>query len=411
MKTNLYTLTLAAALLSGIATQAQNNGNNNGNGNGSGNSNILFKETFGKGNGKKSLPAGRTTYSFLDGDLSDGQYHLNKKTNGRPEWHDAKDHTGDNNGRSMVINASYAAGEFYRDTIENLVSNSYYSLYLYAMNTNTLGTCGSSALLPQLKFIVEAYNANGSFTQLATFTTQTLPQTSSATWVQVGGTFTLGAGQTSVRFRIVNNATGGCGNDLAIDDITFERVMSTLPVTGLQTTAVRNNNDVMVKWQTLTETNTSHFVVEKSIDGKNWEALGTVAAAGNSQFKKEYSLNDTKVTGDNYYRIQQVDIDGRFSYSNVVTIKINNSLIKASTYPNPFTNMVQVDIKAENNETVIVRLVDMSGRMIKQVKAELRKGANSIAINDIKNIPSGMYLLDVNAANGQSIYKTKLMKQ
>ncbi|MBN8668356.1 MAG: T9SS type A sorting domain-containing protein [Chitinophagales bacterium] len=405
MKTKFYFITLIAALLAGFQTLAQSNNN-------SGPMGILFQETFGKGNNKTSLPSGRTTYSYNSGSsISDGEYHLYKKTNGRSEWHASNDHTGDGNGRAMVINASYAAGEFYRDTVTGLTSNSYYSIYLYVMNVNTLGTCGSSALLPRLQFVVEAYNANGTFTQLTSFTSQYIAQSANATWVQVGGTFTLGAGQTSVRYRIINNQTGGCGNDLAIDDITFERVMSTLPVTGLQTTAIRNNNDVNVKWQTLTESNTSHFVVEKSTNGKDWEAIGTVAAAGNSIFKKEYSLNDTKPAADNYYRIQQVDIDGTFTYSNVVTIKVNATVIKASTYPNPFTNGVQVDIKAETNQSVIINLYDLNGKVVKQLNAELRKGSNSVAVNDLKNIPAGMYLLDITSREGQSIYKTKLMKQ
>lgn len=405
MKTKFYPIILIAALLAGLQTLAQTNGN-------SGTIGILFRETFGKGNNKTSLPAGRTTYSYNSSSaISDGEYHLYKKTNGRSEWHAANDHTGDGNGRAMVINASYAAGEFFRDTVTGLTSNSYYSIYLYVMNVNTLGTCGSSALLPRLQFVVEAYNANGTFTQLTSFTSQYIAQSANATWVQVGGTFTLGAGQTNVRYRIINNQTGGCGNDLAIDDITFERVMSTLPVTGLQTTAIRNNNDVTVKWQTLTESNTSHFVVEKSTNGKDWEAIGTVAAAGNSLFKKEYSLNDTKPAADNYYRIQQVDIDGTFTYSNVVTIKVNATVIKASTYPNPFTNGVQVDIKAETNQSVIIKLYDLNGKVVKQLNAELRKGSNSVAVNDLKNIPAGMYLLDITSHEGQNIYKTKLMKQ
>ncbi len=404
MKTKFYPIILIAALMAGLQTLAQSNN--------TGTIGVLFRETFGKGNNKASLPSGRTTYSYNSGSaINDGEYHLYKKTNGRSEWHAADDHTGDGNGRAMVINASYAAGEFYRDTVTGLTSNSYYSIYLYVMNVNTLGTCGSSALLPRLQFIVEAYNANGTFTQLTTFTSQYIAQTASPTWVQVGGTFTLGAGQTSVRYRILNNQTGGCGNDLAIDDITFDRVMSTLPVTGLQTSAVRNNNDVTIKWSTLTESNTSHFVVEKSTNGKDWEAIGSEAAAGNSIFKKEYSLNDTKPATENYYRIQQVDIDGTFTYSNVVTIRVNASVIKASTYPNPFTAGIQIDVKAESNQAVSVNLYDMNGKVVKQVNTELRKGSNSLAMNDLKNMPAGMYLMDITSREGQSIYKTKLMKQ
>ncbi|TAH03969.1 MAG: hypothetical protein EAZ16_06625, partial [Sphingobacteriales bacterium] len=104
----------------------------------SGNETIRFKETFGTGNGDASLPAGRTTYNYVSTNyLEDGQYKLNKSTQGRPEWHNTTDHTGDNRGRMMVINASHAAGEFYRDTVSNLSANKMNNVYLYIMNVNT----------------------------------------------------------------------------------------------------------------------------------------------------------------------------------------------------------------------------------------------------------------------------------
>ena len=70
----------------------------------------------------------------------------------------------------MVINAGYTAGEFYKDTVSGLTPGSDYSVYLYVMNVNTLGTCGATAILPKLQFVVEYLSANNSYQTLTSFT-------------------------------------------------------------------------------------------------------------------------------------------------------------------------------------------------------------------------------------------------
>lgn len=375
---------------------------------------VFIKETFGTGTTKTSLPAGRTTYTFnSNSSLSDGDYILYNRTNGRPEWHNAADHTGDVNGKSMVINAGYTTGEFYKDTVYSLTGGTIYSVYLYVMNTNTLGTCGAAALLPKLQFIVEYYNpATAAYTQLTSVTTAFIPQSANPTWQIVGSTFLLPAGITTARYRILNSSNGGCGNDLAIDDITFARAanLPALPVTGLQAYVQRTGDNVAVQWETLSEYNTSIYVVEKSIDAVNWYNIDTVAAAGNSQSKRSYSSIDHTPGNINYYRIRQVDDNARHTYSNTVQIALTANGLKATTYPNPFVSQVQVDINSETNQKVIMHFTDISGRKLLQKTWTVTKGSNSIALPQVQQLPSGMYLLSINTEDGSSLYKTKLIK-
>jgi hypothetical protein len=307
----------------------------------SGSETIRFIETFGTGNGDASLPAGRTTYSYVSTNyLEDGQYKLNKSTQGRPEWHNTTDHTGDNRGRMMVINASHAAGEFYRDTVSNLSPNKMNNVYLYVMNVNTLGTCGSGAQLPRLRFVVEAWNSSSNtFSQVTSFSSSSIPQSANPTWVKIGGSFMLPSNITTVRYIIYNDAPGGCGNDLAIDDITFSDCVAaaSLPVTGLKLEAYAKSENIAVNWSTATEYNTSVYIVEKSADGSNWSVAATEKAAGQSNFKTNYSFTDNKAfLGTNYYRIKQVDVDGQYTYSNIVMVKMVKVSAKVTVYPNPF---------------------------------------------------------------------------
>lgn len=405
MKTKFYFfITAVVLILAMLKTNAQSNTQPDS---------VYVKETFGTGTSKTSLPSGRTTYSYNgSSSLSDGDYMIYYRTNGRPEWHDAPDHTGNTNGRAMVINAGLTPSEFYKDTVYNLTANTTYSVYLYIMNVNTLGTCGSSAILPKLQFIVEYYNqATSSFVNLTTITTAFINQTSSPTWVVAGGTFLNPSGNTTIRYRILNNSAGGCGNDLAIDDITFARatsIPSILPVTGMQLNAQSNQNTVSLFWQTYTEINTSHFIVEKSNDGTDWHKIDSVKAAGYSVNLLHYSSNDYKAAAMNYYRIMQVDKDGRYTYSN--TVRVNTTAASAKVYPNPFVNQVQVDIVAETAQKATITITDMQGRNVITKQWAVNKGSNSNVISDVKQLPAGMYMLLVKGNDGAVMFKTSILK-
>lgn len=381
----------------------------------SGTETIRFKETFGTGNGDASLPAGRTTYSYVSTNyLEDGQYKLNKSTQGRPEWHNTTDHTGDNRGRMMVINASHAAGEFYRDTVSNLSPNKMNNVYLYVMNVNTLGTCGSSAQLPRLRFVVEAWNSsNNTFSQVTSFTSSSIPQSANPTWVKIGGSFMLPSNITTVRYIIYNDAPGGCGNDLAIDDITFSDCVAaaSLPVTGLKLEAYAKSETIAVNWSTATEYNTSAYIVEKSADGSNWSVVANEKAAGQSNFKTNYAYTDNKAfLGTNYYRIKQVDVDGQYTYSNIVMVKMVKVSAKITVYPNPFISQVNLEMNSTNAEVLVVRILNQQGQMVNQSNWNLHAGNNTTTVGNLSNLSKGIYLVDVKKQNGETVYSTKLVK-
>ena len=412
MKTKFYLfITAVVLILAMLDTKAQNSLPDS----------ILAKETFGTGSGRASLPAGRTTYAYnSSSSLADGDYMLYKRTNGRPEWHDAADHTGNTNGRAMVINAGMSPSEFYKDTLNNLTGNTLYNVTLYIMNTNTLGTCGTSALLPKVQFIVEYYNTTtSSYQQLTTFNSGFIAQSASPTWVLVGGTFTNPAGNTTIRYRLLNNSTGGCGNDLAIDDITFARGVANiiggggtggnaLPVTGLQLSAQSSGSSIMVQWQTLSEYNSSYFTAEKSTDGINWSEISTKTAAGFSTALQTYSTADNDVQTVNYYRVKQADRDGRVTWSNIV--KINAAAATAKVYPNPFVNQVQVDVNVAAQQKAVVTVTDLQGRKLLFKNWNLQKGGNSIVITEIKQLSAGIYFLEVKSSEGNVIFKTSIIK-
>ena len=117
----------------------------------------------------------------------------------------------------------------------------------------------------------------------------------------------------------------------------------------------------LLQWQTVTEINNDYFEVERSIDAIAFTKIGKVAGAGNSNVLKNYELRDNSpIFGRNYYRLKQVDIDGKYAYSQVITIspKTDNFF---SVYPNPAQQMVYIDVQ---NRQQRFKIVDALGKIV-----------------------------------------------
>src|SRR5690606_25365860 len=138
----------------------------------------------------------------------------------------------------------------------------------------------------------------------------------------------------------LNNGTDpGCGNDFAIDDIQVATCPegAPLPVQFLGINAVQKGSGVNVSWSTSFEQNNQYFNVERSVDGRTWETINSVASKGNSSVVVNYTAYDAKPNaGNNLYRIKQFDLDGRVSTSSIAKIKVNIDKTTATVLANPF---------------------------------------------------------------------------
>jgi gliding motility-associated-like protein len=180
--------------------------------------------TFGSGNNPgAALSAATTAYQFVSNDCPvDGNYTVRNNTNNcfSSTWHSLNsDHTGNGNGYFMLVNASILPSAFYIDTVRGLCSNSTYEFAAWITNVSiaTPSACGGNPIPPNITFTIEKTDG----TLLQTTTTNNIPPTSSPIWNQYRLVFTTPVGVSNIVLRMKNNATGGCGNDLALDDITF----------------------------------------------------------------------------------------------------------------------------------------------------------------------------------------------
>lgn len=201
------------------------------------------------------------------------------------------------------------------------------------------------------------------------------------------------------RFTASNGGCQGgtCGNTIEIDP-------SPLPVKFKFFTASRNKEKVPIKWETASESNNKGFNVQRKTKGE-WENIAFVfyaAQDGNSNADLSYSFNDLNNTkGLSQYRIEQVDIDNRTSYSDIRSVKGEGASSKLLVYPNP-SNDGKVNVVFEDQlaKTVVVR--DMSGRMIKQFK-------NVVNNLSIINLESGMYSIQVTDLSTDAITVEKVI--
>ena len=381
---------------------------------------VLFSENFGEGSTTAANPDVVNLGYSLSGPLEDGFYRVSTTTQQRPEWHNSTNHTMSSpNGNMLVVNGDDVI--FYSKIVTrnaNGFAAGSYSSSLFLMNVNTPGTCGPQALLPIISFQLEyntapTGNENG-WVPLQTTTSNPASQTIAPTWIQLGAIFTLPTAAHRIRLSIANVASSGCGNDFAIDDIKFATCPTggPLPVEFLNVTATQKGGGVAINWSTASENDNKYFDVEKSIDGVNFTAINSVTGAGNSSTVKNYNSFDAKpAAGVNYYRIKQVDTDGRFKYSIVVKVKITVDKTGISVLTNPFVNNITVDFLSNTNQIVQVRLSDVSGKIIATEKWNISKGNTRVQFDNVNSIQRGMYIFSVIDVNGMMLYNNKLMKQ
>ncbi len=156
-------------------------------------------------------------------------------------------------------------------------------------------------------------------------------------------------------------------NYIGIDNFTWAPQFL-LPVSLFSYTAIaQSDGSVKLNWKTSYENNTSHFIINKSIDGKNFEQAGTVAA-GNNPVATTYQFIDANPSqGANYYRLDEVDKDGLVKQLGIQEIFLYNRFNATTLYPNPVTNgsftlTTQLPATAQN----MYRITDISGKVVQR---------------------------------------------
>jgi trimeric autotransporter adhesin len=176
-----------------------------------------------------------------------------------------------------------------------------------------------------------------------------------------------------------------------------------LPVTLTKFNAQPKGTDVIVTWTTANELNSSHYIIERSADGRSFSDIGTVSAAGYIISSVNYQFVDqSPVHGVNYYRLKQVDVDGKYIYSNVVTVNFATADV-LSVYPNPVTTNIQIKLNSAASDFV-AQVTSSEGVMVMQAKGNVYQ-INQQINQKLMMLKSGMYILQLGNANERHVIK------
>ncbi len=385
----------------------------------------LYSEDFGTGTIATSHPdiTSRLVYQEAGQLVYEGRYRVINNTHQKYEWHTSPDHTGNVNGKMLVVNGQ--SEEFFRHLITTTTAFTpgNYTFNLFSMNVNTPGTC-TDPLLTALTYTVEYLDQSSNWVSFSgsPYTAAPLQQLAAPTWIPQTTLFVLPSTPgvvTQIRLTISDGVNGGCGNDFALDDIEFG-ICSNLnpgsgptPVTFGDITARQKGGGVSIDWTTYQELNSSYFDIEKSVDGNyGWTYIGSQKAAGNSGIKKQYSGYDPKpFSGYNFYRLKQVDIDGKFKYSKTVSVKVDYNATGISVLANPYRNSLTLDLVSGKDESLTARMFDMTGKQVAVDKWTITRGHTRKNFLNADGLKGGMYILSVTNAQGEILFNGKVLKQ
>ena len=214
--------------------------------------------------------------------------------------------------------------------------------------------------------------------------------------VTQGGNVTFPAGGTWYDYLnapATFSATGG-SQFISLQPGEFHVYLSSnvvVPVTLVNFSGRSNSSTNVLNWEVTNEQNLSRYELERSIDGQNFINISNITATGS----RNYSFTDIEISKSPvyFYRLKKVDTDGRFAYS--ATIRLNGAIknISIAAVPNPFTDVLKLNISTAVKEGITLTLSDLTGRHLLKQVVQLQAGVNILEMPEAEKLAAGSYLL------------------
>ena len=260
----------------------------------------------------------------------------------------------------------------------------------------------------------DAVFSNGSFIQVdpcAKLIIQgNLENKNNSNNINIDGGLTVGGNYTGGNGSVIS----GSGTTNVIGSITLSGsgtiTTDILPIELIEFTATFNEDRVDLYWSTASEINNEKFIIEKSKDGYTWQEVLMVAGAGNSSSIIEYYESDKEpLSGVSYYRLKQVDYDGKSETFNVVPVEnIENGMIAFNIFPNPTTQEnINLSFTGLENKEILVIVRDVQGKEYYS-KVTIVNSSEEIQVLSVdQHLPSGIYLVTASSIN--ELYSQKII--
>lgn len=221
----------------------------------------------------------------------------------------------------------------------------------------------------------------------------------------------------------INVVLGGCCDGGSCATISGNRLHSInffdvvpysapLPVKMVYFNAKASDKTSLLNWATAAEINNSHFEIERSTDTKEWTNIGRVEGNGNSSRLIKYQFTDDQPLVENYYRLKQIDFDGKFEFSQVkyVDFKTTNlNGLSCVAFPNPTNGVFTLEINQKAKiHGIQIDILDIKGAVVKQMNLEADGTQYFYTSIDISTFENGIYVVRV--TSGGDVQTIKLKK-
>lgn len=202
------------------------------------------------------------------------------------------------------------------------------------------------------------------------------------------------------------------GHNGKLDEVSvYNRALSNAEIASLASfllplklgdfSAVKKTSGTVLYWQTISETNTKSFVIERSADGSNFHTIGELNATGNSTQPVNYQFTDAAAqTSTVYYRLKMMDLDGTATLSRIVAVQLNRYAGQLKVYPNPVIDQVQFQWQGQEGKQVQVEILDLAGRIRLSRSLLLHDGTQTFSL-PVTGFSTGLYTLRMNDGNAQ----------
>jgi len=257
-------------------------------------------------------------------------------------------------------------------------------------------------------------------------------------WLAIGGTATIGGSSKLHLIFSVPIVSGTTFNVLSADNIlsgsfssgnvTFANTLTgnvtavsamnvgnivqvtattPLPVELVSFTGKTKEGGVLLQWETASEQNNEGFEIQRSADGKNWDDIAFVPGHGNTQVEQSYTYTDERpLPGLNYYRLLQMDYDGKSEYSKIVSVEMKNGGSGIHFFPNPATGSVTLSLETDYSGEATLILYDLIGKQMQTAILSLEGGTFRTDIG-LGSLPAGVYVAQVQA--GGVLWRERLI--
>jgi hypothetical protein len=181
-----------------------------------------------------------------------------------------------------------------------------------------------------------------------------------------------------------------------------------LPVDFVRFKGSLDDTKIALSWETVFESQNSHFEIQKSLDNRYWSEIGQVKGQGSSTENQEYLFVDKNpAQGLNYYRLKQVDFDGNYEYSNVISVDYRNGQ-STKIFPNPIKDELNIQFDNELESAANIQIFNAAGVVVSSENLPEFTKNYQINVNDIQ---PGLYWLEIRTDEGRVISTHKFVKE